>query len=154
MKRMIATLSLIVFFLPLSAAENGLEQIVRDYVDAYNRHDIDAMLELLNDRFRWMSVVENNVIVEAEGKAALVKSMQGYFSSIPSVRSSLMSLEVRGDFVSVIEKAMWEAKGESRSQCARAVYEVVDRQILNVWYYEALPCDSAELQGTATIRQN
>ena len=47
------------------------EQIVRDYVLAYNKQDIDLMLSMVSDDIQWLNVAGDKINVETRGKDKL-----------------------------------------------------------------------------------
>ncbi|CAM2068130.1 Nuclear transport factor 2 family protein [Sulfidibacter corallicola] len=112
--------------------------VVERFVAAFNRHDVKAMLDAVHDDVIWFSVDGATNHPEASGKDALEKGMTGYFTQLPSVRSSLEDAFVVGQTVSVKERAAWKnAEGEERSQAAIGVYEVVGGKIKRCWYFPA-----------------
>ncbi|TQV85424.1 DUF6265 family protein [Aliikangiella coralliicola] len=120
------------------AASN--EALVVRYVRAYNESALTEMMGQVNEDVQWMSMKDNQVIVETGDKAELRKAMQHYFSGGGDTKSTLVSLISGGSFVSAIEKATWKSNGKSHSQCSPVVYEVEDGLIKNVWYYRAEKC--------------
>jgi len=122
------------------SSDLGNAGIVSTYVAAYNDHDIERMLGMVTDDIRWMSVEKNNVAVITEGKLALASALADYFTGLPSASSRIRYIQANGTFVSVIEEAIWASRGETRSQCALAVYEFDASLITNVWYYSGEPC--------------
>ena len=120
------------------AGDAAAERVVRDFVDAYNRHDVSAMLALTDTAVTWLSIIGDSVRVETRGAAALRRSMEGYFRSVPTARSTIEALRVVGPWVTVEERAHWTAAAGPRSQAAVAVYEVRDGRIRRVWYYPAV----------------
>lgn len=125
------------FFGPLLAEEPGL---VERYVDAFNRHDVNAMATLADEDVRWMSVSGAEISVEAVGREQLRTAMEDYFASVPSACSEIRAIEKSGPFVQVIEEAFWRSGGKEKSQCSTAVYETRDGRIRNVWYFPAHEC--------------
>jgi hypothetical protein len=111
------------------------EQVVHAFVAAFNAHDPDAMIALASEDIQWLFVNGDKVMVEAAGKEALLKSMTGYFKSIPSAKSKVEKLMSAGNYVTVLERASWETKDGTRSQAALAVYLVEKGKIRSVWYY-------------------
>jgi hypothetical protein len=121
-----------------SAGLTRAERVVRDFVDAYNRHDVSAMLALTDTAVAWLSIVGDSVRAETRGADALRRSMEGYFRSVPTARSTIEALRVLGPWVTVEERAHWTAAAGPRSQAAVAVYEVRGDRIRRVWYYPAV----------------
>ena len=119
---------------PVQASEPP-EQVVRAFVAAFNAHDPAAMIALAHEDVQWLFVNGDKVMVEAEGKEALKKSMTGYFKSIPSAKSTMEKQMSVGNYVTVWERASWETKNGTRSQAALAVYLVEQGKIRRVWYY-------------------
>ncbi len=130
-------IALLAFALAASACAQSPEEVVERYMAAYNAHDVDAMLELVDPGVQWLSVDGDRISVETEGAKALAEAMRGYFEAAPSTRSSIESMMVSGKRVSVRERAHWESSGQSRSQVALAVYEIADGRIVRVWYFSA-----------------
>lgn len=125
---------------PIAPAADGPEGQVRDFVAAYNAHDVTRMLTFCASDVRWMIVSADKLSVETSGAEKLAESMRNYFKSLPSTRSELRSVTVSGNFVTAIEQAIWESKGQSRSQCSVSVYEIREGKIQNVWYFPAHGC--------------
>ena len=66
--------------------------------------------------------------------------MQSYFNSVPSARSEIRQLEASGNFVYALEQAFWTVKGQEKTQCSMAVYELAKGMIKHVWYFPAHQC--------------
>ena len=116
-------------------------EIVRNFIDAYNAHDIQRMNDFVTDDIIWMSVDKNKLNTETTGKDQLSESMKSYFEGLPSTRSKLHSVRALGNFVTSIEESQWESKGAQKSRCAISVYELADGLIANVWYFAAHTCE-------------
>ena len=116
------------------------QQVVERFLDAYNRHDVEAMLALAHPEIQWLSVAGEKVAVETSGASALGEALVGYFASLPSARSTIEGILPSGRFVSVWERAHWLAKsGGARSQSSLAVYEVEGGKVRRIWYYPVQP---------------
>lgn len=77
---------------------------------AYSAHDIPAMLALVHPDVQWLSVDGDSVSVQTNGAEALAESLEGYFRSVPSSRSTVESMMEAGRFVTVWERAHWPAQ--------------------------------------------
>jgi ketosteroid isomerase-like protein len=136
-------LAAIVVFVSMQAnAQESSIDVVRQFVDAYNSHDVGRMESYVTDKILWMSVTQGKINIESSGKSELSESMQSYFEGLPSTGATLRSLQSLGDFVTAIEESHWESKGEAKSQCAVTVYQLVEGLIENVWYFDARPCEA------------
>lgn len=113
------------------------EKRVREFVEAFNARNVDAMLELADERVQWLSVDGASVSVETEGKAALRESMGRYFRSCPSCKSSLEWIQSAGARVTALERASWSGKSGAKSQSSLSVYEFRGGKILRVYYFPA-----------------
>jgi hypothetical protein len=122
-----------------AAPGGGAREVVERFLEAFNRHDVEAMLALAHPEIQWLSVEGEKISVETAGAAALGESMRKYFRSLPSSRSSIEGAVEAGRFVSVRERARWEGKSGERTQSALAVYEVDEGRVRRVWYYPAQP---------------
>ncbi len=114
--------------------------IVSHFVDAFNSHDIDAMLQHATDDIRWISVARDGSVVEAAGHDERRTSMTEYFRSVPTARSELRSAVLSGPFVHAVEQAFWSADGVEKNQCSVSVYEIDGGRIKTVWYFPAFEC--------------
>lgn len=113
------------------------EEVVERYMAAYNDHDIEAMLALVDADVQWLSIDGERIRVETEGSGALAEAMRGHFESMPSTRSEIETMMVSGSRVSVREKARCRIGDEWREQAALSVYQVADGRIRRVWYFAA-----------------
>lgn len=127
----------LVFLGALSAAAESPEALVERYIDAYNAHDVDAMLDLAHPDIRWLRIDGANVHVEADGASALAEALRGYFEAVPSSRSRIDWLKSAGQRVTLRECARWRQAERWREQCALSVYEIEDGRIADVWYFPA-----------------
>jgi uncharacterized protein (TIGR02246 family) len=137
---MITLRCLLLYFLTASLSFAGASTVVQRFVDAFNDHDIDAMLALVADDIRWMNVAGQNISVETEGKDQLRSSMKSYLASIPSARAKIRSVRASGPFIHTVEQAFWLSGDMEKSQCSMAVYEISDGKIKDVWYFSAYAC--------------
>ena len=112
--------------------------VVQAYVQAYNAHDIDAVLSFLAPEFVWLNVTGDSLTVEARGPDMVRTQLTGYFRRLPSARSELEELTVLGPWVSAKERAHWTGAAGPRSQAALSVYEVRGGLIRRVWYYPSV----------------
>lgn len=108
------------------------------WIDAFNRHDVEAMTAEVAPDFEWFMVDGEKVSVETRGVDALRESMRGYFEGLPSARSKVEQVMVSGAYVTLRERASWTSKsGEPKSQSALAVYELSDGKLRRAWYFPA-----------------
>ncbi|MEM9532993.1 MAG: nuclear transport factor 2 family protein [Pseudomonadota bacterium] len=116
------------------------DTLVHQYVDAYNRGDVEAMAQLMHPDIEWLSISGSSAAVLASGKEALIADLRAHLKGAPAGnRSELGRIIVTGNTASVVETAHWISKsGEARSQSSMAVYETIgDRMIRRIWYFPA-----------------
>ena len=142
LRSVLAGLAATSLFSPLYAGQAESET-VSAFLDAYNEHDSNKMLQFAASDVRWMSIADNKITVESEGKKALAAYMDGYFESMPSTRSEPRDIQSVGNFVSMIEEAQWQRDDKAQSRCAMAVYEIKEGLIRNVWYFKGQPCEDS-----------
>ncbi len=110
--------------------------LLRAYLDAYNRHDAEAVAAFCSENFKWFSIDGDKSSMDVEGRDKLREWLVGYFKSFPTVRSEFLSIEQTGPFLSVRERPSWDNKAGKRvSQQAIGIYEIRDGHIVRVWYY-------------------
>jgi len=115
--------------------EETVKQVVQDNFEAFNRHDVDALIDYVGDPFIWYSVLPDTVVVETYNRERFRSDMEGYFSSYPNARTEYSELRVFGRFAYFTETAVWGAEAE-HSQTSLAVFEVIDGRIRRAWYYQ------------------
>ncbi len=113
---------------------------LRAYLDAFNRHEPDAVAALLAPQVKWLALDGDKLSVEGDGRDAMRVWLKGSYTSQPDVRSEFLSIEQAGAFLSVRERASWTARdGTRRSQQGHGVYEIRDGLIVRVWYFSPVP---------------
>jgi hypothetical protein len=110
-------------------------QIVREYVGAFNRHDVAGIMHLADPEVSWLSLAGDSLHVETSGVTALQRELASYFGSNPTVRSTLGPLAINGPFVATRETVRWSRDGVERSQSSLSVYEIRGGRVRRVWYY-------------------
>ncbi len=123
---------------PQPAAESPEIQVVRAYMDAFNRHDIPLLAERVAEDFVWFNVTSDSASVEVKGRDKLRRNLGSYFEHTPTVRSEIEGITSAGAYVSFREKATWSTFFGEKSQTALAVYEVKNGLITRAWYYPAV----------------
>jgi hypothetical protein len=123
----------------LSQEPPAEQRLVERFLEAYNRHDVAAMLRLVHPQVEWLSVSGETISRETSGAAALAEATREYFASVPSARSTMEGMMPAGRFVSVWERAHWETSNGPRSQTSLSVYEVEDGAVRRIWYFPAQP---------------
>jgi hypothetical protein len=110
--------------------------LLRAYLDAFNRHEVDAVAAFCAEDFKWYSVEGDKTSADIASRAQLRDWLVGYFKSLPTVRSEFLAVEQTGPFLTVRERPSWENKeGKRISQQAAGVYEIRDGLIQRVWYF-------------------
>ena len=122
-------------------ADSEEATVVETYFEAFNFHDVDGMMALVADDVRWMTIGDDEIATVTSSRDELAIALGEYFSSIPTARSRIRSIATNGQYVSVVEEALWQDGDETRSQCATSVYQIADETIINVWYFGEQPCD-------------
>ncbi|MFN0178841.1 MAG: nuclear transport factor 2 family protein [Gemmatimonadales bacterium] len=111
------------------------EAVVRGFVQAFNAHNLDALLSFVAPEIVWLSVAGDSVTIEARGVGVLREQMGGYFRQLPSARSELETLTTLGPWVSARERVHWMAASGPRSQASLSVYEIRAGLVRRVWYF-------------------
>jgi ketosteroid isomerase-like protein len=113
--------------------------LLRAYLDAFNRHEAEAVAAYCAENFKWFSIDGDKSSIDADGRTPLRDWLTGYFKSLPTVRSEFLSVDQAGPFLTVRERASWDNKeGKRVSQQGFGVYEIRDGLIQRVWYYPSV----------------
>ncbi len=110
------------------AAVNGL-------MAAFNAHDPDKMREYWREDVTWIEIAGVQASVVTSSADQLHAELVAYFEAYPSVSSSLETISVNGNYVTAIERPVWEEDGERMSQASVVVYEVIDGKVKRFWYF-------------------
>ncbi len=110
--------------------------VLSGFFDAFNAHDVDAMIEWVSDDIRIIYMTETGDSSEVNVADSLAQSMRDHFAALPSAQSEILSFMVDGDHVAVRERASWtDGNGEPRHQSALSVYQIRNGVISVVWYF-------------------
>jgi hypothetical protein len=118
---------------------NNLDRIA-SFMESYNEHDIDSMLQDMTDDVLWRSMANNKLVIETADKKQLQKAMQAHFKAKPNARSRIMDSIELGNTVAVIEEAFVSRDQKTTSQCAMSIYELDKGLIRSITYYAAAKC--------------
>jgi len=146
MKSLIVVLFLLGWLLPVASASEpsnnkGTANLAIQFVDAYNQHDVAAMLNLVHDDVRYMYINNDEIYTETKDKKALAEFLPEYFKQKPAAQSKVWSNSQAGPFITQVEQALWTtADGQAKSQCSLSVYQVQAQQIINIWYHDVFTC--------------
>ena len=122
------------------AMAETLPPAVGRLLDAFNRHDVEAMLRETHPDIEWFLVEGNAMSMEARGRHAFGESMSSYFASTPGVRSTPHGTVTNGRFVSVRERVHWTKKdGSEGTGASIAVYELEGGLVRRAWYFATEP---------------
>ena len=123
----------------LSAAdepEDGShENIVHSYVDAFNAHNVEAMLKMVTDDVQWLTIDGDYIVTETGNKEELRQGMEGYFESCSTCKSNLEHVFSTGERVSALEVATFETAQGIQKQQSISVYEFSGDLIKRVYYF-------------------
>lgn len=129
------------FISPVSAAdepaENGHERTVYSYVEAFNAHNVEAMLEMVTDYVQWLTIDGDKIVTETDDKEKLRQALEGYFESCSTCKSNLEHVVSTGERVSAIEVASFETAQGIQKQQSISVYEFSGNLIKRVYYFSA-----------------
>lgn len=134
----IIAIAFLLFFAPLVCSEEPApshSRTVDRFIAAFNAHDSNAMAALVTDDVEWLSISADKIAVETKGKSKLVASMDAYFKSCPTCRSTISETITTPARVSAIEVASWKGKDGEKSQKGLSVYEFSGDLIRRVYYF-------------------
>lgn len=114
-----------------SQKATGVMPVAEALVQAFNRHDPEAMGALVTPDFELFYVDDSGeAALSITGRAQLVEEMTGYFAGNPTVHSIISGIIDGPRFVSFREQIVG-------GQSSIAVYEIHNALIKRVWYYPA-----------------
>jgi hypothetical protein len=104
-------------------------------MDAFNRHDTEAMLKMVTGDVQWLTINGDKIIRETNNKDELHSSMVGYFKSCESCKSRLVNMFSSGIRVSALEAASFETIKGIKEQQSLSIYEFEGSLIKRVYYF-------------------
>ena len=145
--RILLFISLTILLTSASANDNAVaktqEQVVRNFVSAFNEKDLKTMLLLVTEDVQWASINGDKIILETKNKRELQQTMTAYFKSASSSQSTIANISSTGSRVSATEVSSFELKHKVHKQHSLSVYEFSDQLIKRVYYFpsEKLPAN-------------
>ncbi len=109
--------------------------VVNGLMAAFNEHDPDKMREFWHSDVTWLEVSGERTSVVTSSAAQLHMELVAYFDSFSSVSASLDNISVNGNYVTAVERPVWEEAGERKSQASVVVYEILDGKVKRFWYF-------------------
>jgi uncharacterized protein len=129
----------ILLFILIFAATNVFAQAesktVRQFIEAFNSRNLDAMMNLATDDVKWFTLAGDKLTTETSDKTSLRKFMEGYFKSCPTCKSKITNVNQNGTRVTMTETESWETANGKKTNDSFAVYEFVGGRIARVYYY-------------------
>ena len=110
-------------------------EVVLGLMEAFNNHDADAMRSYWAPDVTWIELSGDETTVVTSSAVQLYKETRAYFDAFPTVQSGLENIAVNGNYVSAIERPVWEQDGERKSQASVVVYEIENGKVQRFWYY-------------------
>lgn len=136
MKKQITLIVLTFFALNLFAQQDQVLKIFNDQVEAFNERDVDRLVNNVTDDFKWFYITSDTLLLEVAGKENFKTSMEGYFSAVPSVFSSIEASTTDGNRISFKEVVRYKnKKGETVASSAMGIYEIEENKISRAWYF-------------------
>ncbi len=116
------------------ATGEGVE-VVAGLMKAFNDHDPDKMREYWHEDVTWVEITGNQSSVVTSSAEQLYTELVAYFEAYPSVSSGLENISINGNYVTAVERPVWEEDGERKSQASIVVYEIIDAKVKKFWYF-------------------
>ncbi len=83
----------------IRADEKNNYAVLQKYLESYNQHDIDGMLEFMATDVRWMNIDGDKLTIATTGKIEFRNIMEGYFEHFPTANSTIVETSGVGDFI-------------------------------------------------------
>lgn len=125
--------------------ERSASGIVYDFVESYNRRDVEAMMSLVADDVKWFSIDGASISAETNNSKELREFLVGYFKNCANCRSKISGFNRKGNTVSYFETS-------SSGQTSLAVYEVDEGKIQHVYYFPAFKAPEKDYDASRAER--
>lgn len=131
------TLLVLVVFTTIStfafqAKQKTPANVAQALVDAFNAHDVDAILKTYHPNSVAHRLPDGKVLLN--GHADIRKKFETAFQRNPSIKVEIVQRVVDGTFVIDKEKIIVVADGKTTERFGLVIYEIRDGMIVNEWY--------------------
>jgi hypothetical protein len=116
-------------FLAVPAADLTPEALVQKQVNAYNAHDLDAMVACYDPAIEFWTM--DGKVRGEKGVAALRAGYAGLFKTFPKVNVKVLNRILQGTFV--IDQQQADGMGQG-PLTVTAIYEISKGKIVRVWF--------------------
>ncbi|MCG9697781.1 nuclear transport factor 2 family protein [Shewanella sp. Isolate11] len=149
MKPLIVATGIALFSLS-AHADTASSTLVKQFIDAYNQHSVETMVQYVADDVRWMHITGTKVEVETSSKEQFGAAMSDYFETLNNPKATIVELITSAHYVSTVERVEWSTDGEQLSQCSIGNFRVENGKIAEFWYLPAHTCDEATIEAAET----
>ncbi|MDX2032368.1 MAG: nuclear transport factor 2 family protein [Blastocatellia bacterium] len=122
------------------AEKRSPPEVAQALVDAYNAHDVGAILKTYHPNSVARRLPGGEVILT--GHAEIRKKFEASFQRSPNGRVEVVQRIVDGDFVIDKEKITGTAGGKAFERYGTVIYEIRDGLIVNEWYPQSRPASN------------
>lgn len=117
-------------------------EVVESFIQAYNKHDVELMVQHTSETVRWMHITGTKVEVETSDQTEFGAAMTDYFETLKEANATILQIIDSGSYVSTVERVTWDNDGEHLSQCSIGTFRVKDGKLAEFWYFPAHVCDA------------
>jgi len=117
----------------LHAQHHDYEMILQNHIQAFNKKDLNSLVENVTNDFVWFYVTDNSIEKEVSGKDAFKKTMAAYFQDFNETKASISEIIQSGIFITFKETVNWGTNNQVQSSIA--VYQFEGNKISRVWYF-------------------
>ena len=136
MKTKLTAAILILCFNTAFAQQSELLKAFEDQVEAFNKGDVERLVENVSEDFKWYYITADSLMLEVDGKENFKKSMEAYFSVNMKVKSVIEEYVIQGHKISFKEVVTYPGRdGEMTSSSAMGIYEFKKGKIHRTWYF-------------------
>jgi len=118
--------------------KSNLLTLLNDQVDAFNKQNINRLVENVSDDFIWYSLTSDELLIETKGKEAFRQSMNSYYQlrKAGQSHSTIESYSIQGKRISFNERVSHlDKNGKIQSASATGIYQIENGKITRAWYF-------------------
>lgn len=118
-------------------------EVVESFIQAYNKHDVELLVQHTSESVRWMHISGSKVEVETSDRTEFGAAMTDYFETLKDANATIIQIIDSGSYVSTVERVTWDNDGEQLSQCSIGTFKVQAGKLAEFWYFPAHACDAS-----------